>query len=638
MLKRLGSHSAITYLQDLCLCILDDVQAHYSTSGICFLKDKECITRLVAARGIHLFLVDLPELDRLLLAGLSCGKYSSGSEALSKSAQRRGTIPKFLQGLYLLVFSRDGYLLENASHEAIRYLRQIFLFAKKYKIDCPDSAKMRVLAEFYEYDESLPNPSRIWSDLENDVISTPSLVKSYEVTEPSDVGLIELFQKVCDVVASGFPYYTPYEWEFKHGPGAVADPDPACRYKYRFRKWSAQLEEVFPSADFAFANYADWVDRHHQLVESDTIVSSRLILVPKSYKGPRLIAAEPTAHQWCQQNIRQYLEHSVEHSYLRAYIPFGRQDINANLAKMASLSRSHVTADLSAASDGVSCELVSSAFRRNHNLLRALVSCRTRYISQNISERFPAVHRLRKFSTMGSACTFPVENLLFACMGLAALCYEAGIKHPNARVLKTFKGALSVFGDDIIIANAAWGSMQRLLTLLRFRVNTSKTFATGRFRESCGVDAYDGEIVTPVRINTSFKSESPESVLSAIDASNNLHLAGYWRAADYIKSTIDRYFELPVSDIDSGAIAFKSFVGPSVQRCTWSDDLSCFMAPTTVFETKSEIQPHNSMSCLIQWTVEHPSYGVDWSSGDRTRPALKMRKGRLPVYHLFKNK
>jgi hypothetical protein len=87
------------------------------------------------------------------------------------------------------------------------------------------------------------------------------------------------------------------------------------------------------------------------------------------------------------------------------------------------------------------------------------------------------------FSSMGNGATFCLETLIFA-----AACYAVGSRR------------FRVYGDDVIIEPECYDEYLRLTRFLGFSINHDKTFRDGPFRESCGLDVWNGVDVTPVYI------------------------------------------------------------------------------------------------------------------------------------------
>jgi len=245
-------------------------------------------------------------------------------------------------------------------------------------------------------------------------------------------------------------------------------------------------------------------------------VPSRLISVPKTAKAPRLIAAEPTAHQYCQQMVWRYLQERIEAVFEGRFINFRRQDLSSDLVMKSSLDRSLATVDLSSASDRLTCWTVERIFRRNPSLLSALHAVRTRWIRDEISDSTSFL-RLRKFASQGSATTFPVQSIVFLIIAIAA-----SVKGPiRWSSIRKVSNQVRVFGDDIIIPSHGYGPLLAIMETLQLKVNTSKSYVTGFFRESCGSEAYLGHDVTPVKPKT-VVADGPAACQAIIDTCNNL--------------------------------------------------------------------------------------------------------------------
>jgi hypothetical protein len=94
-------------------------------------------------------------------------------------------------------------------------------------------------------------------------------------------------------------------------------------------------------------------------------------------------------------------------------------------------------------------------------------------------------HHYQLFCSMGNGFCFPLESLIFSAAVIAAH------KHCGAKL------DYAVYGDDIIVRQSVALVVLECLFACGFRVNTSKTFIFGPFRESCGANWYGGLDVTP---------------------------------------------------------------------------------------------------------------------------------------------
>lgn len=539
-------------------------------------RDYKRLLSLVKTRGLRFVLEDLPSAGKLFdksLAACHLSRFSIPGFGL----RRKSRIPRLFKGLWNMVFHDNGCIRLLPSRKAISFLRQLLLMFKGFLLPCPKKKEHESVAEFIDTDLQVRSPCLTWhsdrldpglasnlrfGDLERDSRVLPA--RGAEIDPAGDVSL-EVLQQVADAICLGFQEFTPFEYKPKHGPGAVSE---GPIHKYRFPSWPDRLDTAFPIADLAFANYDQWM---RCITDEDWIVSltedepySRLLCVPKTYKGPRLIAAEPTAHQWCQQILLRYLMKQVENGPLARCISFRDQSANARLARAASATGSHATIDLSSASDRISCWVIERLFRRSPSLLEGLFASRTRVVHQVIDKKQPEIVNLRKFSTMGSAVTFPVQSILFAIIAISATILTRGDRFVSMKGIASAAREVQVFGDDIIVPDYSWDWTMALLTTLGLKVNHDKTFGTGKFRESCGCDAYDGTDVTKVLIKRMPHESAPGSILSAIDSYRNLTLRGFESLARTLRSLTPqgRRYPIPEVNVDSGLVGWAVFGEP----------------------------------------------------------------------------
>lgn len=634
------------FLLDVALAILMDCKHLYASDLREWDRDRKRLVLLSETRGSKVFTLDFPAaakaLDRAFATGLldMTGRPCMGGKSSSP------LIPRLFGGLWLRVFHYDGSLLNEPCISSIAALRQLLQFSKKLKADCGQKATCIAAEDFYELDQSLDPPSDFWDDPTHLDLSV-NLSDDREIRHHDcSSDLLRIAQKVADIVVSSFPEFNPYDWRFKHGPGAVSDARTGS-YKYDFPGWPQNLEAVFPFADFAFANFGAWTDFVKKPIDEQPYdCSSKLIAVPKTQKGPRLIASEPTASQWCQQSILDFLVQNVSQTPIASSVSFSEQELNAKAALAASHSGDHATIDLSSASDCVSCWLVERVWRKNPSILLAFQSVRTPFIRNSISNRIPSRWKLKKFSTMGSAVTFPQQTVLYAILAVACVLYSQNTM-PSANSIRLAAKDVQVFGDDIVIPTNAADKMVGILTYLGFRINTDKTFLTGKFRESCGVDAYDGHDVTATFVRQIPSATRPDSVVSTVESSNNLYLRGWWYASSVVTEAVGRKVReyLPVVATGSGTFGLVSFLGQDLShlRERWSDTLHRTEHLCLVPNSGASVEKIEGNSPLLQYFSEKPyasSYGrlgvvstPSWESGRRNHRSLYLRKrwGFIPA-------
>jgi hypothetical protein len=628
------SRREVDMLQGVFEAILTDYLDAYPSDATEVERDVLRLSLVASTRGLGFFLLDLPALGKHFDKCLSSGFYVAPALPLGTNRWPTSPIPRFLSGLVIRVFERDsGRLRSDADVTVIAFLRQLYYFAKGYRRDCSTKRAEKAIAEFFEVDREVRPSTLNWGDdcmdfSRLDDLSFDHLAynenSSGETGFPatSDSARQRTFARalhfVCDIVATQFGVFSHDSHRARHGPGAVSDLK-ADVTKYSFPSWSDKLDQVFPYADLAFIDHMHWVD------ESDRPCinheqPSRLLMVPKTAKGPRLIASESVSHQWCQQIILAYLNHGIQNSILKSCISLKDQNPSRDMVLKASHNRSHATIDLSAASDRVSCWFVERAFRRNKSLLRALHASRTRSIinGTSIGEWTTESFALAKFSTMGSACTFPIQSILFAMVCIATLLSEENHNWTLHRVRKISR-TVRVFGDDIIIPTDHFDAVCRNLSVLGLKVNDTKSFSEGHFRESCGMDAWGGFDITPARLNCVPNISRPTSLMSTVDASNNFYLKGYWRTAAYIESTIPQWVRkhLPVVASDCGSFGLISHSGEQYDhlRSRWNASYQRVEVKVTRIKSRVIRCLQTGIHDLFQYFTERPAPDTHWEPG-----------------------
>jgi hypothetical protein len=618
-----------------------------------FRKDLERLRRVSRVRGVAVFTVDLPAIGKHLDRCVAEGQYNLSCLPLAGRYSTRTPFPKFLRGLIRLVFEESGLLKgEDLDVEAFMFLRQFLYCAKKTELDCGPDAKAAEVAAFVQVDNCLPIPETVWASskaTEEDFRETykgfqalgthdflPRLV-AVGLPRPAAILFLRNLSFIGGFLSTSLGTYNPRDWRFKHGPGAIAERTGPVN-KYHWENWGDRLEERFPLADYGYHSYSSWADNGARVGEiSSREASSRLVAVPKTFLKPRLIAAEPSENQWCQQNLWRYFRERCEGSWINSFIRFGEREgkaswkstktvetLNQTLCKKGSLDGSLLTCDLSAASDRVTCAVVGQLFRGNPGLLCHLQAVRTRFLRQGINPLVPMEIELRKFSTMGSACTFPIESLVFLAITLASVLTDKG-ERATERKIKALAGSVAVFGDDIIAPNDCWEFLQKALSALHFEVNASKSFATGKFRESCGVDSFRGVDVTPVYWK-GICTNAPESIAMTLATSNNFHRKWFMNVAQHMRSTMPCDFVTVA--MDSGVEGKKSFARPIVSdyEVRWNRDLQKTEVSTSVLSMRSEKLAPCDDSGLFQYFTEEPDPYVMWSAGVAQKPTLRIRR------------
>jgi hypothetical protein len=263
-----------------------------------------------------------------------------------------------------------------------------------------------------------------------------------------------------------------------------------------------------------YKNYVQWftlfseaeVHRYERFGEPAIVNSSRFHLVPKTKDISRMICVEPSLNMYYQLGLGAILE-----SRLRDYfqIDLKRQPSeNRALAYRGSIDSSFSTIDLASASDSISLRLCEEIFPQwfFELLLRLRVS------STMIDQKRVGLYMI---STMGNGFTFPLQTVIFSCLIRAA--YSVACIPLERGCTKNW----ACFGDDIIVEAKAFRYVSRLLTLLGFEMNSTKTFSEGPFRESCGADWFYGQPIRGVYV---------KSLASQQDILITINLLNCWSA------------------------------------------------------------------------------------------------------------
>ena len=529
---------------DILLSILDE--AHLNTCAS-MVRDRVTILSRYKNEGYAFVGITLPLFGEWLEQSLQTGQMATSIYArFRKRPKHKSVLPCFLHGLTSRVLDAEtGLLLEHPDPIAVKFVRLICYNAKKIFQVCDPERDQKAKEAYVVVDDSLrrlPNFSQEKVSALNNVCRRfmPFL----------EAGFVEAIDD-----ESILP---------RHGPGATADKAWANgKYKGRdfYKRWDDLLswEHLYGFSTAHQSNREVTLPRDEQPV--------KVVSVPKTMKTSRIICVEPTAMQSAQQLTAARLVSSLRRvgkqkkvfpsgKTLYRHLNFQDQSFNQKAALKGSMDGSLATIDLSEASDRVSVKLVSLVFRHSPILLRHLYGCRsTRAMMQD-----GRIIHLRKYASMGSALTFPVEAICFLMICIAAVCDERDVfnKVGRPKSLEAFENArkdILVFGDDIIVPADCIVKVTTYLEAFGLKVNSKKTFFKGGFRESCGMDYFNGVLVTPVylRQHPPKSLRDATSFVSWVSMANRFYKNGYAMTAHRIADYIDKIYKLPtVAETCSG--------------------------------------------------------------------------------------
>jgi len=517
------------------------------------------------------------------------------------------------------VFNRDsGCLLNDPSLEAIFAVRQITLMFGKIALDCTPSRVNAAIEKYVECEQDVLHESSLFiSELDRFDRFRAMGVKLWA----------ELFARVDSRVYndSVIP---------RHGPGATAD-QLRGNAKYNNLTWTVRLEEVFPHWEHLIPSesFLQRTDRVNILEPGDEI-PVRVITVPKTLKTPRIIAVEPCHMQYMQQGVLAVMMEEIPRSdHARNFVMFESQEPNQRLAREGSTTGALATLDLSEASDRVSNEHVRLLVR-NHRMLRRAVDA-TRSRKAHVPGH--GTISLAKFASMGSALCFPFEAIVFTTVIFVGI--EKALGRPlTQKDLRSFYGRVRVYGDDIVIPVDFVPAVVAELEAFGFKVNTRKSFWTGKFRESCGAEFYDGCDVSISRVRELLPTNrtQAERLVSTVALRNRFFHKSLFRTVDFLDRLIGKIIPFPIVEwrsIDGNIVQNSAVLGRhtfgSFEPDGWDEGLQLPLVKGAVVLPKprvSQLDDYGALlKCLLQ--LERAGGGPDRQAFPANPTSLNQRAG-----------
>lgn len=526
--------SHVSTLLELAANVYKDAAAGCTAVNPFDLRDLETIRSRVNHEGLSFLTITLPSLGVDLERSLHEGGIGS---TCFRSFKKHGRVPAFLQGFLIQVFDQGtGRILNEPSISAIEGVRQIAYTFKKVKIACAPFRVRKALRQFKQIEHDLDRP-----------------IDSQDIAD---------FVQISDVLWTNVLAHGDFSMGTmrpKHGPGSTEERIMGNQ-KYVHQIWHSRLEPYFPMCANAYSSESVYGSKEFDMVDEvlpEQEHPVRVITVPKTLKTPRIIAIEPVCMQYTQQAVSRQLTSCLESTVpTKGHVNFTDQGVNRQLAITSSKSGQYATLDLSAASDRVPLSLSMRMFDGHPDLQGAIFACRS------MKARLPdgEVLNLRKFASMGSALCFPIEAMYFYTICVLALLKKRNlpVSYPNCCIVGH---DVYVYGDDILVPSHEAVFVADYLHKYHCKVGLDKSFWKGNFRESCGMDAFFGEEVTPTYIRElppSNKRDANE-LISWIATANLFYHKGYWSAARYMRSHVERYLgQLPLVRRDSEGLGWES--------------------------------------------------------------------------------
>lgn len=495
--------------------LVNDLPAMFATySGRNASNDAAELVRRTNSEGRSFLTKTLPALGKALESALECGTFTP---SMAFRHAKGSVLPKFLGPLWERVFDVQGTLLDTADASAVGAIRQVCYFSYKLDDTYPESVVDEVIKGFVETDRSLEG-----------------ILEDFSSEQRRDIGvartLLGLIFRDC----------IPGDIRPRPGPGACADGTGQWE-RYRPISYYKQVASHYSYQEYFYVGGLHFADRHADYLRIPVHDGgvSKMRLVPKDSRGPRVICMEPQEYMWLQQGLAQVMRDCLEQSSLsRGRVNFTNQNINRRHALESSVSRKYATLDMKEASDRVSRKLVRALFEGNTKMWPYLQALSTRYTELPNGDIIETL----KFAPMGSSLCFPVMSAVH--FGLAVACI-ANATHQSPKKIAEH---VFVYGDDIVVPSQYAEILFNKFPLYGLMFNVQKSFVKGHFRESCGCDAFHGRDVTPVRLKKRFlANQEADCLMSALAAEGNLRSRGWIDAADNLRTLIASAFGLDES-------------------------------------------------------------------------------------------
>lgn len=510
-------------------------------------RDLETFEARIEQEGLSFVTITLPQMAKDLDRSLAQGRIDS---TMFRAFRKFGTIPALLRGMFSQLFdtetgrllNEDPQQLDVSVVEAIRQTCRAFV---KLELPCAPARVTKALSGFVQTEHDL---------------------SSFAVDEPAAAKLAAVSHHLWAICLAGFD---PTDITLQHGPGATADKRTGNR-KYVWEQWYERVESYFPFLGNAYSVSAAGEKEFDKVsfISEREELPVKVTPVPKTMKGPRIIAIEPCSMQYAQQGLQKWLYARIEGSAISGgHVNFTDQSINQQLAMVSSVDKKYATLDLSDASDRVPLSLaklmIESATGRDYGseeLWGAIDSCRSRYAKLPTGQKVGPLH---KFASMGSALCFPIEAMYFYTICVVALLDSRGIPVTRENAIRMAR-EVYVYGDDLVVPTEDAVAIVEHLAKYNCKVNLDKSFWSGSFRESCGVDAFLGSDVTPVYVRRlhPYNRREHDVLISLVETRNAFYKKGFWQTARYLDRIVERHLgSLPYVSESASVLGKFTFLG-----------------------------------------------------------------------------
>lgn len=496
-----------------------------------------CLRRL-RAEGLKFWTITLPKLAKSVLNSIELGRFDPARDELTEFAWK-GRSLRYFRSLLGNIFSlKTGDLLPNPSGSSLRSLRIVLEYSYKLALDFDEKVLKNAEATY----EATHTENALHS------IERTHLEKLRAFAETN---YPSLFKASPDFILSHGPRF---------GPGSVILPGSE---PLPFYLWKQQPDSRIGTCSLEARPYSGYFKPYPSAPGRIKLVKAekrcQVIFVPKDSRGPRVISKESPHIIRAQMAFFKWAV-SVLPKDTKGRIQFLDQLIFRELARESSVTRRRATMDMKEASERVVFRYLRHVCRNAPGIsffFRNFRATRYKLPSQKVGE-------LTSLAGMGSGLTFP----MLAFWIHLNVCHE--VCSTYRLPFKTVCSEVYVYGDDLIVPREWFDVASRALTRVGMRINASKSYKDGPFRESCGGDYLAGIECAPTRLRLNnaglpLKTEastslviraeeckSTSNLIVALSAhAQELRQAALNNAADYYETVLQSVIPMPYVGLGS---------------------------------------------------------------------------------------
>jgi hypothetical protein len=326
---------------------------------------------------------------------------------------------------------------------------------------------------------------------------TADALANWSHRKPISRRIIDDLKSIISDMLKGF-YYDPIYDNYSNGASQDTCKCERCkRLSYYLRKSGDPFGYALTYAPKKML-HQEWIgvlDSGKRVRPVDhrgnELYASKIVSVPKDYKGPRIIAPEAQDRQEKMKGIAKAIEAALVKNGYGEAIPLHDQSQNQLMALFGAATGLIATVDSSHASDSNMKDLVYQIFPTE------IVNLFIKVMPTHVRVR-DKIYPMHMFGTMGSALTFIVEAIVFYAIARLATEYTVRGTKLKKKQIAFLLSCVKAYGDDITLPSIAFEACLDLLRICGFEPNAEKSYGHGPYRESCGEEylrTTDGEVL-----------------------------------------------------------------------------------------------------------------------------------------------